>query len=187
MIWQLVSKNCCCLWLEVAFLRPKNLFFGIWWRRILHEENRRRNRRIEQLKWMGFSMKLWLKLKIFLTFKWRFSSFIQIEVSRSYKISYIIGAIGSDRKQKPVQYFHFFQSNDLRTTLMDSGEKIQKYYGCHLIFISRGLKTSILGPKLGSFLVQFFFDDYLFFMKKAIFFFVLHKELKTEENATSNF
>ena len=24
---------------------------------------------------------------------------------------------------------------------------------------SRGLKTSILGPKLGSFLVQFFFDD----------------------------
>ena len=108
MIWQLVSKNCCCLWLEVAFLRPKNLFFGIWWRRILHEENRRRNRRIEQLKWMGFSMKLWLKLKIFLTFKWRFSSFIQIEVSRSYKISYIIGATGSDCKQKPVQYFHFF-------------------------------------------------------------------------------
>ena len=85
-----------------------NSFFGIWWRRILHEENRRRNRRIEQLKWMGFSMKLWLKLKIFLTFKWRFSSFIQIEVSRSYKISYIIGATGSDRKQKPVQYFHFF-------------------------------------------------------------------------------
>ena len=77
-----------------------NSFFGIWWRRILHEENRRRNRRIEQLKWMGFSMKLWLKLKIFLTFKWRFSSFIQIEVLRSYKISYIIGATGSDRKQK---------------------------------------------------------------------------------------
>ena len=94
--------------LEVAFLRPKNSLFGIWWRRILHEENRRRNWRIEQLKWMGFSMKLWLKLKIFLTFKWRFSSFIQIEVSRSYKISYIIGATGSDRKQKPVQYFHFF-------------------------------------------------------------------------------
>ena len=85
-----------------------NSFFGIWWQRILHEENRRRNRRIEQLKWMGFSMKLWLKLKIFLTFKWRFSSFIQIEVLRSYKISYIIGATGSDRKQKPVQYFHFF-------------------------------------------------------------------------------
>ena len=85
-----------------------NSFFGIWWRRILHEENRRRNRRIEQLKWMGFSMKLWLKLKIFLTFKWRFSSFIQIEVLRSYKISYIIGATGSDRKQKTVQYFHFF-------------------------------------------------------------------------------
>ena len=52
---------------------------------------------------------------------------------------------------------------------------------------SRGLKTSILGPKLGSFLVQFFFDDYSFFMKKAIFFFVLHEELKTEENATSKF
>ena len=51
---------------------------------------------------------------------------------------------------------------------------------------SRGLKTSILGPKLGSFLVQFFFDDYSFFMKKAIFFFVLHEELKTEENATSS-
>ena len=50
---------------------------------------------------------------------------------------------------------------------------------------SRGLKTSILGPKLGSFLVQFFFDDYSFFMKKAIFFFVLHEEFKTEENATS--
>ena len=54
----------------------------------------------------------------------------------------------------------------------------------HLIFISRGLKTSILGPKLGSFLVQFFFDNYSFFVKKAIFFFVLHEELKTEENAS---
>ena len=42
-----------------------------------------------------------------------------------------------------------------------------------------------MGPKLGSFLVQFFFDDYSFFMKKAIFFFVLHEELKTKENATS--
>ena len=113
---RVISRGC------IFFMN--NSFFGIWWRRILHEENRRRNRRIEQLKWMGFSMKFWLKLKIFLTFKWRFSSFIQIEVSRSYKISYIIGATGSDRKQKPVQYFHFFQSNDLRTTLMDSGEKI---------------------------------------------------------------
>ena len=120
----LLSQDFCYYNVGFAFLRSKNSFFGIWWQRILHEENRRRNRRIEQLKWMGFSMKLWLKLKIFLTFKWRFSSFIQIEVSRSYKISYIIGATGSDRKQKPVQYFHFFQSNDLRTTLMDSGEKI---------------------------------------------------------------
>ena len=51
---------------------------------------------------------------------------------------------------------------------------------------SRGLKTSISGPKLGSFLVQFFFDNYSFFVKKAIIFFVLHEELKTKENATSN-
>ena len=132
-------------------------------------------------------MKLWLKLKIFLTFKWRFSSFIQIEVSRSYKISYIIGATGSDRKQKPVQYFHFFFNQMIWEQLW--WIQVRKFENIMVVilFLSLGaLKTSILGPKLGSFLVQFFFDDYSFFMKKAIFFFVLHEELKTEENATSN-
>ena len=124
---------------------------------------------------MGFSMKLRLKLKIFLTFK-----------HLKDKISYIIGATGSDHKQKTVQYFHFFNQMIWEQLWRIQVRKFKNmYYGFHLIFISRGLKTSILGPKLASFLVQFFFHDYSFFMKKAIFFFILHKELKIEENATS--
>ena len=34
---------------------------------------------------------------------------------------------------------------------------------------SRGLKTSILGPKLGSFLVQFFFDFFACFLREEFF------------------